>query len=177
MPSWLKRMLLMVVVVLLATPVYSEYYQYTDSNGVLRFTDNIANVPQEQRPDVKTHQSVKSSPAQPKTRVKAAEEGSRLSTPATGGSSIPEAGTWNEKLSVQANALDQMQVELDKTFNGLQAERNALAAKMPPAGATAKERDAYRQQVDALNAKIERYEAQYVDFKEKEKAFNARYRK
>ena len=54
----------------------------------------------------------------------------------------------------------------------MQADRQALEAKVPPADASTEARDAYRKQVKNLNARIEDYEAQYADFKEKEKAFN-----
>jgi hypothetical protein len=39
-------------------PVSAEYYQYTDKDGVLRFTDELSDVPESQRPSVTTHMSV-----------------------------------------------------------------------------------------------------------------------
>ena len=176
MQSLICKLLLTGMIALLVTPTYGEYYQFTDANGRLRFTDDIASVPQEQRPDVKTYESVKSSPDQPTSRMRANGNGSRVSTPSSGGASN-SAGTWKEKMSRQADELDRVQEELHKTFVDLQAERSALEAKAPHAGATRKERDAYRDRVDALNAKIERYEEQYAEYKEQEKAFHEQYRK
>jgi hypothetical protein len=88
-----------------------------------------------------------------------------------------QTGTWSEKIDRQANELDRRQLALAKTYRSLQAERDALAAKAPPAGANAQARAAYRRQVDQLNQKIGDYDARYTKFREKEKAFNDRYRK
>ncbi|MBW2364880.1 MAG: DUF4124 domain-containing protein [Deltaproteobacteria bacterium] len=38
--------------VLFPAATHAEIYRYTDQNGVLRFTDNIANVPESQRKNV-----------------------------------------------------------------------------------------------------------------------------
>ena len=65
MRAWRAKLLLAGALVLLWTTAYGEFYQYTDTNGVLRFTDDLATVPPEQRSDVKTHQSVKSDPVPP----------------------------------------------------------------------------------------------------------------
>ena len=46
----IRNLLLAGMVVYWATPAFCEYYQYTDQNGVLRFTDNLASIPPDQRP-------------------------------------------------------------------------------------------------------------------------------
>lgn len=176
MPSLLHKLLLTGVVLLMAMPAYGEYYQYRDAGGVLRFTDDIASVPPEQRPDVKTHESVKSTPVQPKSHAAPAKKNARASTPLPDSMST-QAGSWNERISRQADELDRMQVELKKDYHALQSERVALEEKAPPAWATAESQDAYRRQVEALNARIARYGAQYAEYQEKEKAFTSRYKK
>jgi hypothetical protein len=37
---------------------HAEYYQYVDKDGVLRFTDEISDVPSSQRPHMTTHESI-----------------------------------------------------------------------------------------------------------------------
>jgi len=66
-----------------------------------------------------------------------------------------------------------MQAELKKTFEALQTERAALEAKAPPNGATAEEKVTYATTVEALNAKIGRYEEQLDAYNQKVNAFNA----
>ena len=41
----IRNVLLAGMVVFWATAAFGEYYQYTDQNGVLRFTDDLASVP------------------------------------------------------------------------------------------------------------------------------------
>ena len=173
-----KTLLLFVTVVLglVCLPAYGKFYQYTDANGVKRFTDDIANVPPEQRTDVKMHESVKSDPVQPARHAQSAGTPSPdMMTPS--GDAPSQTGTWHEKINSQAKDLDREQSNLNKTYQSLQAERQALAAKAPPAGASAETRAAYRQQVKQLNQKIDTYESQYEDYRKKAKAFNDQYRK
>ncbi len=173
---WIRNLLLAGVVVLLAIPVWCEYYQYTDKNGALRFTDDLAAVPQDQRPDVKTYESVKSRPVQAATGTRVEEKGTVFLSPAK--NATPSlTGTWKEKISRQADELDLMQAELNQTFVALRNERNALEAKAPAAGVPLEVSNAYQKQVDTLNANIERYEKQHAEYKEKVKAFNAQHRK
>ena len=175
---WLliKKVLLTGMVLWLATPALGEYYKYTDHNGVLRFTDDLASVPQDQRPDVRTYESVKSSPVQRATGSPL-ETKEILSSSPVENETPPSAGTWKETIFRQANELDQMQVELNKTFLELQGERTVLKAQAPVQGAPVTASTAYRKQVDALNAKIERYEKQQAEYKEKVKAYNLKFGK
>jgi hypothetical protein len=121
-----KRTLLLPVMVLwlVSPPAYGEYYQYTDTNGVLRFTDDLASVPPEQRPDVKTLQSVKSDPVQPAAAAPVTGNQSPGTAPSIDGTT-PQTGAWNAKIASQANELDRLQVELNKAYRDLQVAREA----------------------------------------------------
>ena len=172
-----RTLLIAVVVVgLLSIPAYGEFYQYTDSKGVKRFTDDIAVVPPDQRPDVKIHQSVKSTPVLPDTPAPKPAQGVPAATASSADASSHQ-GTWKEQIDSQASELDRIQVELSRTYQSLQAESDALAAKAPPADAKADVHAAYRQKVEQLNKKIGDYEARYAEFKNKQKAFYDQYRK
>jgi hypothetical protein len=48
----------LMVVMAIPFPLHADYYQYTDKEGVLRFTDELSDVPAGQRPHVTTHKSV-----------------------------------------------------------------------------------------------------------------------
>lgn len=172
------RTLLLTIVVMgpVAAPALGEFYQYTDADGVQRFTDDIANVPPAQRPNIKTHQSVKSDPVQLANLDQETGTGALDSKPSSEDASL-QNGTWGEKIERQAETLDRMQVELETNYRSLQAERDVLAKKKPVNGASAETRAAYRRQVQALNDKIEAYETRYAEFRKKEKAFNDQYRK
>jgi len=176
MAYFFRSLLIVGVIGWLALPAFGEYYQYTDQSGVLRFTDNLANVPKDQRPDVKTYKSVKAD------AVNAADglnkETETAPAPAAAEKDAPPVdGSWDERVSRQGDELDRRQVELNKLFTKLQNERTALEAKAPPTGASSKTTRAYRKRVEALNARIERYEKQRVEFEKKVTAFNAKFKK
>ena len=172
----IRNVLLAGMVVFWVTPAFCEYYQYTDQNGVLRFTDDLASVPPDQRPDVKTHQSVESQTSQRTTGGAVKEKANRPTVPRKTGAE-PTGGTWQGRNSQKKQELDQMQAELKATFAALQAERSALEAKAPVKGATFEEKVAYTKKVEALNAKIVGYEEQLDAFNEKVNAYNAQVKK
>jgi chromosome segregation ATPase len=172
----IRNLLLAGMVVFWVTPAFCEYYQYTDQNGVLRFTDDFASVPPNQRPDVKTHQSVESQPVQNSTGG-AFKEKARRSAAAAGKEIEPSGGTWQGRNSQKKQELNQMQADLKKTFEALQAERSAIEAKAPQLGATFEEKLAYTEKVEALNAKIANYEGQLDAYNEKVNAYNSQVKK
>ena len=176
MKIWITALVIIAIMLVSWTGAFGEYYRYTDADGNPRFTDNLGAVPPDQRPTVQTYQSVKSTPVKPSAGGQM--PGTRTAMLGSSqGSNSSQAGTWNDRLANQASELDRMQVDLEKNYQSLQKERDALAAKAPPAWADADKRAAYRSQVDKLNRKIDDYESRYAEFKEKEKKFNKRYRK
>lgn len=172
----IRNVLLAGMVVFCATAAFCEYYQYTDRNGVLRFTDNLASVPPDQRPDVKTHQSVESQPVQT-TTGSAVKAKASLPTAAVQKETESSVGTWLERNAQRKLELDQMQADLKATFEALQTERSALGAKAPTKGATFEEKVAYTEKVEALNAKIASYEEQLDAYNEKVNAYNSQLKK
>ena len=157
-------------------PAYGEYYQYKDENGVLRFTDDIASIPPDQRPDVKTHQSIESKPVR-QISGSAPVESTTKASAAVKESSQSSGSTWQERNSKKRQELDQMQVELKKTYETLQAERSKLEATVPPSNAPFKEKAKHNKKVEGLNEKIAIYEAQLDSFNEQVQAYNAQVKK
>jgi predicted RNase H-like nuclease (RuvC/YqgF family) len=157
-------------------PAYGEYYQYRDENGVLRFTDDLASIPPDQRPDIKTHQSIESKPVGQISGAATVE-----STPkagATGENPSQSTGnTWQERNLKKWQELDQMQAELKETYEALQAERSQLDANAPSSNAPAKDKAKHNKKVEALNEKIAIYEAQLDSFNEQVQAYNAQVKK
>ncbi|MCP4104784.1 MAG: DUF4124 domain-containing protein [Desulfobacteraceae bacterium] len=42
-------LIILICACLFSTPCFAEFYRYTDENGVTRFTDNLADIPEEQK--------------------------------------------------------------------------------------------------------------------------------
>lgn len=177
MDKAIKLLFLIELILVFGTAAWGQYYQYTDENGVLRYTDNLAAVPPDQRENVTTHESVVSAPVEKSDRA-AASKTSNFPQPAEGEikKQPAPAGSWKEAVAKRKKAaeeLDRMQADLNQTFMALQNEKSALAAQEPTPGAAEQVKQNYRMKVEALNRKIERYENQLKAFKEKEAAFMA----
>ncbi len=143
----------------------AEYYRYTDKNGNLRFTDNLADVPEDQRKKVKAFQEIQSPPA-PLPQENAAS-GRKDTTSDT------DQTTYDAGIRAKAKELDTMKAELDAMFEELQKERNALDKEKPGPNATREEIKAYNEKVRELNAKIEQYRKKRDEFKQKVNEYNA----
>jgi hypothetical protein len=157
-------------------PAYGEYYQYRDENGVLRFTDDITSIPPDQRPEVKTHQSIESKPVRPISGAATIESTSTGGAAGEKRSQSP-GNTWQERNLNRWQELDQMQAELKEAYKALQAERSQLEANVPSSNAPAKEKARHNKKVEALNEKIAIYEAQLDSFNEQVQAYNAQVKK
>ena len=44
--------------ILSTSSLFAEYYHYVDKNGVKHYTDDISEIPKDQRPDLTIHQSI-----------------------------------------------------------------------------------------------------------------------
>ncbi len=172
----IRKVVLAGLVVLWAVPASCEYYQYRDQNGVLRYTDDIASVPADQRPDVTTHQSIKSDP-DPVTTGSAARQPDSPSEVSSNTGTRSSDESWKKRNAQQKQELDRMQAELKQTLKALQTERSALEAKVPGQGATFKEKATYNHEVESLNFKIAQYEEQLAAFNEKVNQYNAQVKK
>ncbi|MBW2654072.1 MAG: DUF4124 domain-containing protein [Deltaproteobacteria bacterium] len=48
--------------ILCASSVFAEYYHYIDKNGIKHYTDDISEIPEDQRPNLNIYQSIQPSP-------------------------------------------------------------------------------------------------------------------
>jgi len=187
MLGMIKKILLTGVFVLLATSAFGEYYQYTDENGSVRFTDDLYQVPEAQRSSLKTFESEKSLPysvteeSSNSEEMDAADPSGTNEIDKTGegeqtdDSATSSGNSREETFQVRAVELNKMQLELNNTRTALEKERMELEAQAPK-GRRVKtsERIAYSVKVDALNAKIVQYDKDLKAFEAKVAEFNNR---
>lgn len=137
---------------------WGEIYQYTDDSGVVRFTDDSSLIPDDQRSNVQTIESVNSDFVPEKI-----SSASRLgvdSTPA-------------EEIRNSAHELDALGEELMGEYKTLQAEKEALG-EPPSYTAKTAEKTEYDEKVKEMNRKIDQYEVHKKEYQEKVNAFNSK---
>ena len=128
----------------------AEFYKYTDQNGAIRFTDNLQDVPKDQREAAKAYQEV--------VTPKPAEE--------------TQSTDETKDLNTRADELNAERNQLAKEYAELEKQRAALEEATRNPQNTA-EYEAYQKQVEDYNAQIRTYEEKRKLFQEKVDAFNA----
>ena len=164
-----RIVLLAVVFMLVASGATGEYYKYTDENGNARFTDDMTQIPEDQRESVESFAS----------EAGPSDETGYGTAEAVYASDTDEyvqeyAAPAGQTFEGRAAELNKIQAELNNTHRALEAERAELAAQSPGKDASNNEKIAYRAKVDALNVKIEKYSQDLKAFEDKVDAFNNR---
>jgi len=163
----LRCLLLMLITIGLSTPVFAEFYQYTDQSGVLRFTDDLTQVPEDQRSKVKKYLEPDDS-LTPEQRAQKALD-ARQETVAEEKLEI----SGGEYL-VEFERLDKKKTGLDQRYTELTKERNDLA-KVKEAIASEAELKAYNEKISSLNKRITAFEKEREAFSKEVDAFNKRF--
>ncbi len=163
----IKKTILLTIFVLMALPAFGEYFQYTDQNGNLRFTDDLSKVPEDQRKNIKTFESVQS------LEILEPPESKSASVPEqTTDNSSPAEDSQEDNLYNLSKELNQKQEELSKTAASLREQQARLKAQKPAQNALHSEKTAHSEKIKALNAKIEEYNKNRDLLDERVEAFN-----
>lgn len=148
----------------IAGNVQGEYYKYKDSDGVVHFTDNLDDVPREQREDIQMFEGVKKTVADPLSREKVSEETEKR----VSGEGQDSLNDEINRLNTRIRALTAWKVKLDNTYNDLAKRQTALAGERKKAR-TKEEIQAVNQKATALNTEIDAYEKDRMAY-EKERS-------
>lgn len=171
----LRMMLTIILAVILCLPVsaIAEFYRYRDENGALRFTDNLAEVPPEQRPKVDRYQQAEDfqppadRPSKPPRTEQAGDdeenEGARQSAPDRRLSSSEIANRYEE--------LNAKKAELDAEYKELVSAQQAIL-EARNAATTPEEKFEVNQKVMTLNRRIADFEKKRADLEQAIQAFN-----
>lgn len=149
-----KTLILLSVLSLIPVPICAEYYKFKDDKGVLRFTDNLLDVPRDQRENIQAYKEVVTPEPKPEASDVVKEE-----------VSLKSRNSRTEQLNSERESLEQ-------SFKDLNTERNSLLESSPsPQEPEAYE--AHKRRIEAFNEKIKSYEEQRNIFQTKIDAFNA----
>jgi predicted nucleic acid-binding Zn-ribbon protein len=148
----------------LAIPSFAAFYQYTDESGVLRFTDDLTQVPEEQRPKVKKYLEPDDSLTPEQRAQKALDARQEPAAEEKMGVSKEEYLAEFERLDKKKTGLDQRYTELAKERNGLAKEKEAISSET--------ELKDYNEKVSSLNKRITAFEREREVFSKEVDAFN-----
>ena len=163
-----------IILILAGLPslVCAEFYKYRDGNGILRFTDNLVDVPEDQRPKVHTYSEpddfLMPWQREDKARREAVvseeaqeAEGRKINVPKTQIGSTPDD-------------LKQIKAGLDEEFDALMQRKQALDAEKKALRTKGKKAaKACLEKAKQLNADIREFEQRRQAFQKKADAFNA----
>ncbi|MEA3280000.1 MAG: hypothetical protein U9Q38_05325 [Thermodesulfobacteriota bacterium] len=167
-----------IILILAGLPslVCAEFYKYRDGNGVLRFTDNLSEVPKDQRPEIKTYKEADDFLA-PWQREEKARREAVVSEEARGAAREAEGRKINvpkTQIGSTPDDLKRIKAGLDREFDALMQRKQAVDAEK--AALRTKDRKAAKaclEKAKQLNADIREFEQRRQAFQKKADAFNA----
>ena len=166
-----KILMICLFIIVTALPVFAEYYQYRDSSGNVRFTDNLYEVPADQRSEIKTYESVQREALPDSVSDNNAASLSDSSDMRDETATV--TSTYEQELQSKVAELDRLQSELNRKFQSLQAEKKKVEAQKPDPNASSKEMGPYIERVEELNDKIKKYKEQRDEFNQKVRELNS----
>jgi FtsZ-binding cell division protein ZapB len=149
------------------SPVYGDLYKYYDENGILSFTDDLAQVPESQKSDAetvvktKTDSPPEAAPDEPKTQEKAPDP-KRL-----------ERQKLMQNLDLELETLTGMRQELDRKYRSLKERRDALEVESETQ-MSIQEKAAFKKRIEALNEETLKYREKTDAYEKRVKDYNAR---
>jgi len=161
-------LMLVMATVLAPAPAAAEFYRYRDQNGTVRFTDNLTEVPPEQRANLKAYRETVS-PAFGRTGAEA-DASVQVPEPETTDAEVDEDRKAVEETAAR---LRQRQEALIREYEALQKDRAALARRDGQRVNNAQQAR-YAEAVEALNAKIRDYQQRREAYERDVQAHNAR---
>jgi hypothetical protein len=144
---------MLLVLMILPAFVSAEIYKYRDQNGVLRFTDNLAEVPVTQRENIEQYQEIK-------TTADTAEQ-----TPAN----VSEKEAVQDARAVEKELTDEKEA-LDNEYSQLMEMRNGIEAAPQPS--TPEEIAVHKKKIQDYNIQLNIYEVKVKAFREKLEAYH-----
>jgi len=147
--------------------VYAEFYRYTDENGVARFTDDLTQVPEEQRPKVKAYEET----IFPQDLTVLKEDGKSDE----GEEEEVDIEVEETRDLTDLERLNKKKARLDKEYAGLVKEKNLLLESKE---GMESESDliAYNEKIVSLNERISEFEKRRWEFSKEVDQFNARFK-
>ena len=152
------KIFVLISFILFSVNASAEFYKYTDEDGNVRFTDDINQVPEEQRPKIRSYVESQSEevPEQETTQESPEKSEQQANVP---DSSEDEAAEGS--LEELKSRIDAIKEEVEQAYAALLKEKEQLSED--------KKKVKTREQVENYNKRIESYNIRGQDFIKKQK--------
>lgn len=161
-----------IAIILVSMPADAEFYKYKDQNGVMRFTDNLSEVPVEQRPEVESYAEPEDflTPERKRQRNKTT---SGQQTPSVKRETPPQpdAEAKAETREQRAVRLKEQKATLEAEYNDIIETQKSLAEQRKTLQSPASYQT-YNKHQKRLKARAGAYEKRRQQFEEKVKAYH-----
>lgn len=150
----LRIVFFLILCMTLAFSLSAEVYRYKDAKGISHFTDNILDVPADQRKTAEVYREIRSTTPENKPAEPAKEE--------TNGTDLRQK-QYKELLEEQ-EALDQAYLKLEARKKALDKEKQTIS--------TPGQLEAFREKIKVFNEDVTDFTGRKEAFAEKSRAFN-----
>lgn len=157
------------------TPASAQFYKYLDQQGNVRFTDDINQVPENQRSHIRSYAAASSGAADdtvPEGGVEKKTAGGQAANEAPAEAALT-ASVAEDPLDSTRTRLEAMKKQIDADYQALASEKEALG-KEKEVPKTREQVADYNKRVEAFNQKAGDYEARSNELRKQVEAYNAR---
>ena len=156
---------------LFAVSASAEFYKYLDENGNVRFTDDINQVPEEQRAKISSY--VESESEEPTPEQVVTQDSQPEQEQQENAAELIEDDTGKEGFEAAKKRIEALKQKLDEEYKALVEEGKQLAKERKTA-VTNEQKLKFNQKVDDYNKRGESYQANLKEFEAQIEAYNAR---
>jgi hypothetical protein len=162
--------LMLMASLVVAGPTWAQFYKYLDKQGNVRFTDDINQIPENQRAKARSYEESRPPAAA------AADSGDNTADKPAAEAPAPSAvsvSSGEDPLDTARARLEEMKKQVDAEYKSLLKDQETLA-KEKEAHKTREETIDYNKRVEAFNQRAAKYETMSNDLRKKAEEYNTR---
>jgi hypothetical protein len=164
---------ILIVVMVFAGPAFAQFYKYIDQRGNVRFTDDINQVPRDQRVATQSYPEAQASDKPAAEASSAIKKEEKPADPEPPAASARTAAEGNDSIESTRARIDALKKEVEAEYQVLLKETDRLA-KEKEGQKTREETNAYNKGVAAFNQQAESFEKKNSELRKLAEEYNAR---